>query len=207
MKKLMTFTIILIFSFALSADENLRHGLGFTGGMISGSGFSYRQMNENYGFQFAFGALMNNSSDCEYCFQESYESDWISVEDDFYTEYSYGNTLNLNLGINFYKPLHKGKKSKLYLLAGTAGYLFSEDVTEQDYEYNDTDSLWVQSGQERIDINTEFTFNIGTGFGIDYNLSNNIKLNFEWPLVFSFQDGDMNILMYIPQAGIHYYFK
>ena len=207
MKKIIILIILLTFALLLTAEENLKHGLGFTGGMTSGSGFSYRQMNENFGFQIALGALMNNSSDCEDCFAESFEGDWINGEDDIYTEYSYGKTMHLNLGINFYKPLHHGKKSSLYLLAGTAGYLFREEVAEQDYYYNEDDDLWVQSGQKRVENDTEFTINVGAGFGIEYSLNKNIKLNFEWPLVFSFEDKDLNIFMYIPQAGIHYYFK
>ncbi len=207
MKKILILIMIFTLAMALSAEDELRHGLGFTGGMISGSGFSYRQMNETYGFQFAFGALMDNSSECEDCFAESYDADWIYEEDGIYTESSYGNIMHMNLGLSIYKPLHHGKKSSLYLLVGTAGYLFSEDITEQDYIFNDTDDLWVQSGQERVESNTELAINVGAGFGIEYNLSSNIKLNFEWPLVFSFQEEDLNIFMYIPQAGIHYYFK
>ncbi|MBC8312649.1 MAG: hypothetical protein H8E33_00190 [Candidatus Cloacimonetes bacterium] len=58
----------------------------------------------------------------------------------------------------------------------------------------------------------EFDYTINTGFGIGMEwqiLKNNENfiLSFEWPLVFSFKKDDFSIMMYIPQAGIHYYFK
>jgi len=74
-KKLLILMIILTFTLILTAEENLKHGLGFTGGMISGSGFSYRQMNETYGFQFAFGAITFGDTDDNY-FEDDYDYYW-----------------------------------------------------------------------------------------------------------------------------------
>ena len=207
MKKVSLIIIILLALSMLTAEEKeLEYGLGFSGGLISGSGFSFRKLNDDFGYQINLGALMDNSSECDDCFPENYHGEWIE-DDDSFTDYSYGNTTHANLGINIYKPLHNGKRSKLYLLAGTAGYFFREKISEQDYTYNDIDSLWVQTGQRRDATETEFTLNLGAGFGFDYKLSENIKLNLEWPLVFSFPEDDMRIYMYIPQVGIHYYFK
>ena len=56
MKKILIL-LLLINSFAFSQFSDLSHGLGFAAGMPSGTGFSYRQMNENYGFQVTMGAL------------------------------------------------------------------------------------------------------------------------------------------------------
>ena len=199
---------ILLTLFLLSADEKeLEYGLGFAGGMISGSGFSFRKLNDNFGYQINLGALMDNTSQRDDYFPEEYSGDWIYEEDGIYTDYSYGSSFHINLGINVYKPLHQGERSRFYLLAGAAGYLFREEVSQQDYIYDDVDSVWVKSGQLRKENDNEFTFNVGAGFGIEYKLSENIRLNLEWPLVFSFIEDDMNIYMFIPQGGIHYYFK
>lgn len=200
-------TVLIIFSSLFCEEKELQYGLGFSGGLISGSGFSFRKLNADFGYQINLGALMDNSTRCDECFAEELPGDWYYEDDDIYTEHSYGSSFHANLGVNLYKQLHQSRKSRFYLLAGTAAYLFSEEVSEQDYSYDDTDSVWVKTGQVRHEQNNDFTLNLGAGFGIEYKLSENIRLNLEWPLTFSFSDGDMNIYMYIPQGGIHYFFK
>lgn len=206
-KSLIIFAAFIFISLLSANEKELEYGLGFAGGMTSGSGFSFRRLNADIGYQFNLGALMDNSSRCIDCFPEVYSGEWYYDEDGIFTDYSYGKSLYANLGASIYKPLHQGNKSCFYLLAGTAGYFFQEEISKQDYIYNVADSVWVKSGQVRNEKNNEYTFNVGAGFGIEYKLSENIRLNLEWPLVFSFLDGDMNIYMYIPQGGIHYYFK
>ena len=55
--------LLLISSFAFSQFSDLTQGLGFAAGMPSGTGFSYRQMCENHGFQITTGALAFNYDD------------------------------------------------------------------------------------------------------------------------------------------------
>ena len=207
MKTLLFALLLLAFTMLAGQEKELECGLGFSGGLISGSGFSFRKIDAGFGYQINLGALMDNTSRCDHCFPDEYPRDWINEEDDVYTDRSYGSSFHANLGVNFYKPLHQGKRSRFYLLAGAAGYYFREEVTKQDYIYVPADSVWVKSGAVRDDDNSNFTLNAGAGFGIEYKLSENIRLNLEWPLVFSFPEDKMNIIMYIPQAGIHYFFK
>ena len=49
--------------------------------------------------------------------------------------------------------------------------------------------------------------NIGIGIGIDYQLTDYIHINLDWPFVYSRGEDNFDLIMYIPQAGIHYYFK
>lgn len=204
MKKLLILIIILTFSFALSAEENLRHGLGFTGGMISGSGFSYRQMNENYGFQFALGAItLGDGDDIEFDEIGFWEEDTLST----YSIEEEGTFYYTNFGASYYKFLHKGEKSIFYFLVGTAAYINFGSVEEQIYGYNQDTQLWEALGEPTEETEVTIRTNFGIGIGIDYMLTENIHLNLDWPFVYSRCDDDFDLIMYIPQAGIHYYFK
>ena len=49
MKKLVTVLVLVIIAQMLLAEVEFNNGLGFGAGMISGSGFSYRRMNEKSG--------------------------------------------------------------------------------------------------------------------------------------------------------------
>ncbi len=204
MKKLIMLIIILTFLLFLSAEENLKHGLGFTGGMISGSGFSYRQMNENYGFQFALGAITFGDGD-----EPDSEENGFWGEDtlDTYTMEDEGVFYYTNFGASYYKFLHKGERSLFYFLAGTAAYINFGSVEEQIYEYNPDTQSWETSGEPTEETEVTIRTNIGIGIGIDYKLSENIHLNLDWPFVYSRCEDDFDLIMYIPQAGIHYYFK
>jgi len=190
MKKILILITILALAMILSAEDELRHGLGFTGGMISGSGFSYRQMNETYGFQFAFGAITIGDTDDTY-FEDEYDSYWWQNSGSTHIMEDEGIFFHTNFGASYYKHLHRSEKSTFYFLVGTAAYINFGEVSEQIYQYNE------------VNIRA----NVGFGIGIDYKLTQNIHLNLDWPLVFSKSDENFNIIMYIPQAGIHYYFK
>lgn len=204
MKKIMMFIIILTFLLVLSAEENLRHGLGFTGGMISGSGFSYRQMNENYGFQFALGAItIGEGDDIEFDEIGFWEEDTL----DTYTMEDEGVFYYTNFGASYYKFLHKGEKSLFYFLVGTAAYINFGSVKEQIYGYNPDTQLWETLGESTEETEVTVRTNFGIGIGINYKLTNNIHLNLDRPFVYSRCYDDFDLIMYIPQAGIHYYFK
>ncbi|MBC8384534.1 MAG: outer membrane beta-barrel protein [Candidatus Cloacimonetes bacterium] len=208
MKKKILISLMTLLIVVISAEEqDYKLGLGFGGGIISGSGFSLRKLSDKGGFQINLGAIIRNDTGCDDCFD--YDHSWLTFEDttEVFTERAYDGWGNINAGINLYKTLHNGRKSKLYLLAGTAGYLNFETRYEQDFAYNENDQEWEKNGDMRSTKDTELTINLGAGFGFDYKLSKNIRLNLEWPLAISFSTGGTNIFMYIPQAGIHYYFK
>lgn len=206
MKKLLLIISIFTLVFTLSAQENFKHGLGFTGGMISGSGFSYRQMNETYGFQIALGVITLGDDD-DIDFEESGgHYGWSDTTSTHIME-DEGISYLTNIGVSYYKHLHRGEKSTFYCLAGTAAYMDFGEIREQIFVYNTDDGIWETSGEPTEETEFNLRFNVGIGIGIDYKLTENISLNLDWPLVFSKSDEELDIIMYIPQAGIHYYFK
>lgn len=205
MKKIMILITIIFLSLILSAEE-FEHALGFTGGMISGSGFSYRRMKENYGYQVAFGAItMGDTDDTD--FEDSYEQYWWPDTTSVNTLEDEGAYWNANIGVSYYKHLHKGENSTFYCLLGTAAYMDFGAIQEQNYEYNEDLQIWETSGEPTENNEFNVRAHFGFGIGIDYKLTENIRLNLDWPFVFSKYDDNFDIIMYIPQAGIHYYFK
>jgi hypothetical protein len=220
MKKTILIIAVILFVVGLSATD-FKHSLGFAGGMISGSGFAYRQMNDNYGFQVTFGVISNDGynddwDDDDYYFYNEdytyeYNPEYSSIDTtEVYSEYG-ANIKNLmgNIGFSYYKPLHRGQKSMFYLLAGSSVYFARTEDKMKDFQIetlSDTTYHYVEIANEYTETTQEILINAGVGIGMEYNITKNIVLSFEWPLVFQKNDDEFNIFMYIPQGGIHYYF-
>lgn len=207
MKKFLIGLIIFFQGTALFAEEKpLRHGLGFAAGMLSGSGFSYRQINQKYGFQVTFGLISfnNNSSD----FVESYRTSGFGPEmDKTYTEEKEGRETNGNIGIMLFRNLNRSNRSQFYGMIGLGNYFSDEVIYKREYKYTYIESntyLYEPISPIRKDHRKELTTYIGLGFGLEWSWTNNIHMTIEWPLTVT---NDWDIYMYVPQAGIHYYFK
>jgi len=202
--------IFLTISFAFSQYSDLTHGLGFAAGMPSGTGFSYRQMNENYGFQITMGALAFNYDDeYDYYFDESprpildnYIPEMNLTQRSESNDHFWG-----NIGLTYFKPLHRAEKSLFYGFAGVSAYYTTEKYVERDYQYfQETDStyIYIPIGAEKELRETDLDMFIGIGLGISYNITENIRFSLELPFTVSNQG---HIWMIVPQGGLHYYFK
>ena len=206
MKKVLL-PMFLTISVAFSQYSDLTHGLGFAAGMPSGIGFSYRQMNENYGFQVTMGALAY-SYDEDYLEDDPYYYEMEQKSDEIYTVPTGGNN-NFwgNIGLTYYKPLHRAEKSLFYGFAGISVYYTSEEYMAQDYIYiQEIDSTFTHElvGSEKKVHVTNLNEYIGFGLGLSYNITKNIRLSLELPFTVS-NNGD--IWMIVPQGGLHYFFK
>ena len=211
MKKLIL-PLLLISSFAFSQYSDLTQGLGFAAGMPSGTGFSYRQMGENHGFQITTGALA-------FSYDDEYEYDYYLDESPRPIPNDYIPETNLtqqsdsndhfwgNIGLTYFKPLHRAEKSLFYGFAGISAYYITEKYVERDYQYfQETDSTYIYKpiSEERELRETDLDMFFGIGVGLTYNITNNIRFSLELPFTVSDQG---HIWMIIPQGGLHYYFK
>ncbi|MBN2088913.1 hypothetical protein JW964_04845 [candidate division KSB1 bacterium] len=206
MKKLQI-SLIILFQVTLlfSQEQPLRHGLGFAAGMLSGSGFSYRQINQKYGFQVTFGLLSyhDNSSDFS---EETYTKNGLDA-DLTYLEERFGRETKGNIGLMIYRILNRAEHSLFYAMIGVGNYFSSVRMYRRDYKYFDAGSnlyLYKPVSPTRNSTETDITTYMGLGLGLEWYLSKNIHLSIEWPLTVTHAG---NIFMYVPQAGIHYYFK
>jgi len=210
MRKL--FLLIFLTGIILGQSPGLSHGLGFAAGMPSGVGFSYRQMNENHGFQLTVGALAfnNNYDENDYFYGDDtprpIPTDWIPEPS--YTQRSDGND-NFwgNIGLTYYKPLHRADKSLFYGFGAASAYYTSERYIERKYIYfqeSETTYSYKPEGNKKELRETELDLFFGIGLGLTYNITNNIRFSLELPLTVS---DERQIWMIIPQGGLHYYFK
>lgn len=207
MKQLLIgFLVGLQLTALLAQEKTLRHGLGFAAGMLSGSGFSYRQINQKYGFQVTFGLLSfrNESAD----FVDSYKMMGMGPQmDQTITEEKYGRKTNGNIGLMIYRILNRANRSLFYGMIGLGNYFSDQVIYKREYNYTYIESntwLYAPVSPIRKEHQRDCTTNIGLGFGLEWSWTNNIHMTIEWPLTIT---NDLDIYMYIPQAGIHYYFK
>ena len=210
MKKLLL-SLLLISSFAFSQYSDLIHGLGFAAGMPSGTGFSYRQMGENHGFQITAGAVAYDfNEEYDYYFEDEmpgiiYDG-W--TPDEFYTDRTSGvDRFWGNIGLTYYKPLHRAERSLFYGFAGASIYYSSEKYIERIYQYfevTETTYTYEPYGSDKELRETESDIFFGGGLGLTYNITDNIRFSLELPFTIS---NEGHIWMIVPQGGLHYYFK
>ncbi|MBU0711564.1 hypothetical protein KKC74_15385 [bacterium] len=218
MKKWIFIQLIVSLTIVFAQDNNLSKGLGLSAGMISGTGFSYRQMNEKNGFQISLGIKYISDEDDDintYYFSDGYTRDynsdyWIPDTSDITTEYEYSYGCSGpwgNLGLTYFIPLHRAKKSLFYTMVGIGTYYSSDVKYSRDYKYvilsDSTYSYEPITDIQKIII-SDYVIFFGIGMGIEYQFTENIRMSADLPLTFS-NYGD--IIMTIPQIGIYYYFK
>jgi hypothetical protein len=89
--------ILLLVTSSLWAEQNFKKAIGYSAGVMSGVGMTYRQVNENIGFQVCSGFSF-------------YEDDII-----------------LFSGINIIKPIHSVWKTRLNIIGVIGNIQFWED--------------------------------------------------------------------------------
>lgn len=210
MKKILL-TSILLTGIVFPQGTELSKGLGFAAGMPSGVGFSYRQINEKNGFQINGGAVVTGYNS-DYGFEEertdTFPNEWKPSTEEVHTVRSWDNkNAWANIGFTYIKPLHRAERSQFYAFASGSTYYNSEKYQEQKYQWvlkSDSTYTYTQIGDAVDKRDTEFDIFVGIGLGLDFQITENIRLALELPLTVS---DEGHIWMIIPQGGIHYYFK
>ncbi len=183
--------------------------------MISGTGFSYRQMTDIHGFQLTFGIMKfgDDENMDDLYFSEGYNSgynpvNWIPDTSRTYTEYEYGYGGSWgNIGLTYYKVLHVGERSRFYTLAGASMYYSSGSDYKREYRYtllSDSTYSYGPVGDLEELYPTDLVYFVGGGIGLEYEITENIRMSAELPLSFSNRG---LITMFIPHLAVHYYYK
>lgn len=207
-------TATLLFSSAFPQSEELSTGLGVSGGLLTGSGLSYRHVGDNSGWQLTFGIISfpddysNDYIIYEQDRQPYQAGDWIPDTTEVYRSYDYNNGGTwANVGLLYLKPLHRSKTSMFYILGGASAYYSSSTDYFTNYQYvidSDTTYSYVPVGDRTKERTTDVTFRVGIGIGLEYNITENIRLSLDLPLTIA---DDRRITMLFPDAGLYYYFK
>lgn len=214
MKTKVSFAILFFLTTLFSQSSELHTSLGISAGLLTGSGLSYRNIGESKGLQFTFGIMSfpYEEYDDGYWSEERsglYDSNyWVPDTSEIFKDYEYGNGGTWgNAGLVFIKPLHRAKRSTFYVLTGVSMYYSSSVDYYTEYKYILTsDSTYSYNPiSDRVkDSETNYTFRVGFGIGIEYQFTENIRLSLDMPLTIS---DNRRITMIVPEAGIYYYFK
>ncbi len=205
---------LFIISLALPQSENLTTSMGVSAGLLTGTGLSYRHIGEQSGWQLTFGVISfpddYDMNHYEYDQHQHmyYGNDWIPDTNEVYRNYDYNNGGTwANVGLLYLKPLHRSKTSMFYLLGGVSAYYSSSTDYYTEYRYViDSDSTYYYNpmGGRQKETSSDVTFRLGLGIGLEYNITENIRLSLDLPLTIA---DDRRITMLFPDAGLYYYFK
>lgn len=186
-------SLLLISTLAFADDFDRRTALGLHFGTSAGNGYSMRWINGDQGLQCTFGAITTGSNK-----NVDYEDDyyWGSGS---YTTTAEGRRTALEFAANYLHTLDEYPNGKLYIMAGGSCRYIQKRMFKVDVINNQTN--W---DTERSYLKQELRWTIGAGPGFEIGYNSKFRFALEVPLTYNWKD---EIVMYIPQAGIYYYFR
>ena len=190
---LIVVSLLLISTLAFADDTDRHTALGLHFGTSAGNGYSMRWINGDQGLQCTFGAITTGSNK-----NVDYEDDyyWGSGS---YTTTAEGRRTALEFATNYLHTLDEYHNGKLYIMAGGSLKYVQKRMFKVDVINNQTD--W---STERSYLKQELRWTIGAGPGFEIGYNSKFRFALEVPLTYNWKD---EIVMYIPQAGIYYYFR
>ena len=207
MKRLLVI-VVLLFVVCLSQgqtqssklkEESRNTGLGFHFGTISGNGFSYRKYYKKGGLQVTLGGITSGSKEIYNTIYGNYGSASII------TITKNGRETKLSSAVNYVRTLDTSQVGRFYIVAG--GSLLSSFIRQYEIDYQMVEVNYytrIKDHPERKKWDSDYAYYFGFGLGYDFNLWENFHCVVELPLTI---DNESEIKMYIPQAGIYYFFK
>lgn len=202
-KKILLGLILLSAVFALSAESKFApSSIGLNYGTSTGSGYAMRWIGDKIGWQTTL-ALYTWGSDNVFFYANEYDS---SGESQIKLSQT-GHRFYGSLGISGIIPLDRFNGGMFYLIAGGAyQYSSKNKITATYQKYLDpayTDTYYLVSGSEVKTNVVEHRWVTGLGPGIELSPIKHLHFSFELPLTINQKS---EVVMYIPQVGIHYYF-
>ena len=200
--------ILFVVICGIGFSQGWTKGLGFAAGMPAGIGFSYRSVGEHWGYQISGGVISNTwgHDDYRYEITSTWWGDDVDTSQVYHWSYHDRNT-DGNLGLLFIRPLHRTSRSMFYGFLGLGGFLSINEITRQDWHYvieDDSTVVYREIGDEYAADEIYVTWYLGAGIGIQWNLTENIRISAEMPVTVT---NEKNVYMYVPQIGVHYYFR
>jgi hypothetical protein len=202
----------------LSAEEQFsKMGLGVHFGTLTSSGYAMRWMGEKHGFQATIGAYTTGSNNVK--FEDPYYHGMYYMEDmdrpdpdSIITVTRKGKELSANLGLSYMYTIDKFKYGRVYIMAGGSYRYYQKKEFSMDYAQADSTEYPYEypyiyhpiDGTEKEEIVREHRWTVGFGPGFEWALSKQFRLAVEVPITYNWK-GD--IVMWIPQVGLYYYFK
>lgn len=204
-KTILVLIMALLICGGLSARNYGNKSLGIQFGSSSGSGYAMRWIGQTHGLQITLGALSTGDNDVkfqQYLWNEDIDSDAQTVE---YTRE--GRRTTLSAGLNYIHVLDQSDRTRFFVAMGGAYRVGREQRFTRVYN--------LQQGtypEYELDYDipmTEETVNVdkwtvGAGPGFEFVLDRRFRFTIDLPVTYSSDD---KIVMYVPQVGLHYYFR
>lgn len=199
--KFILIIILIIIASALNAkDIAATRALGFHLGTASGNGYAYRLFKGDNGFQLVFGAMTIGDDDVKF-------SDTIYRYEGLETESvtKKGRRTGASVGLSYINVLVETLHSRFYVTAG-ASYLYSRrtDFTQEYIESTGSSSSYVKSGVPTESKKNSDRWTLGVGPGMELYIDRNLRVSLELPITINSKS---EVVPYIPQVGIYFYFK
>ncbi|HOA30072.1 MAG: hypothetical protein KBB33_02700 [Candidatus Cloacimonetes bacterium] len=182
MKRFLLVLIALLAFGSLMAFEHYSTAMGLHMGTSTGKGYSVRHWSKTNGYQVTLSAYAYGSRHPDY---EYYDIDG---------DYKNARKQTGNFAVNYLWDLQRTKAHHLYIITG--GNFTLQKIKRYYKPISNGDpivSKWV-------DNNKWF---IGVGPGVEMKLGERFHFSVELPITLNHRD---DIVMYVPAAGIYYYF-
>jgi len=193
---------LLLMSAVCNAEENgTSQGFGMHFGNVSGNGYSWRIIGEKLGVQLVVGGLTSGNSD--YYLPDSFYS--YEPLPSPYVKRDNGRKYSFNSGLNLILPL-KNREGMMFYLHGGINWMYSDTKQYKRLYVVDTGNAntFDAAGDVLTGHKIRSYVNIGMGPGFEYYVSKSFKIALELPMTYT---GKGEFIMYIPQAGLYYYYK
>lgn len=213
--KIITLLLLLGLTLTLgAAGYNSKNSFGVHFGTSTGSGYSMRWMGLRNGLQSTIGAYTSGTTEPR--FSDTYNEYWDSdgeewtPEDTLITMERSGRTSAVTAGLNYIHVLDNFRSGRFYIIAGGSYKFHHRKVFETDYLWGECpwDSTYncynLVEGSESSHNEIEHRWTVGAGPGIEIALGKQVRFSVELPLTYNWKN---DIVMWVPQVGLYYYFK
>jgi len=210
-KKILLLGLALMASLALGALEfNSDSAIGIHFGSSTGSGYAMRWFGAKNGLQATFGAYTLGSNKVRFE-RDLYDWDNEYYGDSLITVDQGGRETAVNLGVNYMLVLDRFQEGRVYIMGGGSYKYFKEKRFSMDYalqqeqgmeDYYEHYEQVPNSLSERNVVQHRWT--VGAGPGFEWALNKQFRMAVELPITYNWKH---NIVMWLPQAGLYYYFK
>ncbi len=182
-------------------DHELKKALGLHFGTASGNGYSYRLMfgdKSEHSLQFVFGAMTTGDNDVD--FDERVYIYDTSAENEKTLK---GRKTSSSIGITYMNTLVKTGYTRFYFLWG-GSYLYSRRNEFTQKYLKDGSSYYYNASGDPVKVKkNKDRWTLGVGPGFELFADKNLRVSLEIPITIN---NKSEVVPYIPQIGVYYYF-
>jgi len=181
---------------------NQRQGFGVHFGNVSGNGYAWRYIGAPLGIQIVVGGL--TAGDNHYNYPDFF-NDYDSNSEATIVRTDNARKYNFNVGANLILPLKQANGTMFYLHGGV-NWKYADQKKYYRTYHLEGESYYHTYASDPVTSKhfIKSYCNIGAGPGVEIQAGKYFKLVLELPITYT---GDEEFIMYIPQAGLYYYFK